>query len=551
LSAELDASGLPLSRSWTLRLFVLALALRLGNAWFASAGSPFWLQVNVDDRVYHEWALRIADGQWSDGEVFFLSPLYPYALGLLYRVTGASMGLAVVVQCVLSAATVSILATLGARLFGSRAGLMTGLLSAFYGPLIFFSECLLSETLHLFLVCAGLLQWQRAATGGRFSSALSAGCLLGLAAVARAYFLASGVLLGFWLCLITHRQPGERILPMGFALGLFLALAPSALHNQSVGGDPVLVNASGGINFYLGNHTGANGRIHPPPGILVEGLMTPDKMHATFSAMAQAETGQVLGAADLSSHYYSKARRWIARHPWDWFALVGLKLRQVVEGFEYPGDRNAYQAHRWSPILRWTPVGWTLVLALALGACVMPVARKRGAGIVHLVNGPALAVLLAFMVTDRFRLALIPGLLLLAGLGADGLMRDKGGARSLGWAGRLLILVTLSVSLGLGAGLPKEGFMSHFNLALKYHRNGDLLQSEACLRESIRMRPNFMRGHGKLAEVLGDLGRRAEARAEGQIARRLASEQGVQLGPGKSQTGSGGQGGSPVDRHTP
>ena len=56
MSAELDTSGLPLSRSWTLRLFVLALALRLGNAWFASAGSPFWLQVNVDDRVYHEWA---------------------------------------------------------------------------------------------------------------------------------------------------------------------------------------------------------------------------------------------------------------------------------------------------------------------------------------------------------------------------------------------------------------------------------------------------------------------------------------------------------------
>ena len=56
--------------------------------------------------------------------------------------------------------------------------------------------------------------------------------------------------------------------------------------------------------------------------------------------------------------------------------------------------------------------------------------------------------------------------------------------------------------------------MSHFNLALKYEVLGDLVQSETCLRETIRLRPNFMRGHGKLAEVLLSLGRQAEAQAE-------------------------------------
>jgi 4-amino-4-deoxy-L-arabinose transferase-like glycosyltransferase len=541
-------TGATLSRASLLGLFALALALRWGSAWFASVDSPFWLALNVDDRAYHDWALRIAQGQWSDGQAFFLSPLYPYVLGGLYYLSGESRWMAVVLQCVLSAATVPILASLGARLFGSRAGLLTGLLSALYGPLIFFSECLLSETLHLFLVCAGLLQLQRASGSGHWRGGMLAGCLLGLAAVARAYFLASGVLLGLWLFVSARRRSGSRALPLGFALGFLLALAPSAIHNRRAGGDTVLVNASGGINFYLGNHVGANGRIHPPPGIPAESLMNPDQMRATFAARAQAQTGQTLGAGDLSSHYYSKGGRWIVRHPGDWFALLGVKLRQVAEAFEYPGDRNAYQAQRWSPILRWTPVGWTLVLALALGACVMPAARRKGVGLVHIVNGVGLAVLLAFLVTDRFRLVLLPGCLVLAGLGADGILHASGQARRMGRAGRVLTLLSCAVSLSLGAGQAKESHISHLNLALQHVRRGQLVRAEASLRESIHLRPGFLRGHWNLARVLMRRGEPEEAEVEMGVARRLAREQGIPLGPGASQVGSGQSPSSPPER---
>jgi hypothetical protein len=235
-----------------------------------------------------------------------------------------------------------------------------------------------------------------------------------------------------WLLIVVRPRPGKRALPLGYALGLLLALAPSALHNRGAGGDAVLVSSSGGVNFYLANHVGANGRIHPPPGVPFEGILTPDKMRETFAAKAYEETGRNLGAKDLSSHYYAKALRWMSRHPVDWIALLGLKLRHVVEAFEYPGDRNAYQAQRWSPVLRWTPVGWALVLSLAVGACLLPAARQRGATMVHVLNGVGLAVLLAFLVTDRFRLVLIPGCLLLAGLGADGLLRHRRGGRSIG-----------------------------------------------------------------------------------------------------------------------
>ncbi len=527
-----------LSRRWLWALFSIALILRWGSAWFASAGSPFWLAVNTDDRVYDEWAARIAGGEWSTGEVFFLSPLYPYFLAGLYSLTGDSRWVAVVLQGILSAATVPILASLGTRLFCARAGLATGLLCAFYGPLIFFSECLLSETLHLFLVCAGLLQLQRAADGGGFRRGVSAGGILGLAAVARAYFLATGAGLFAWLVVVVRRRQGSRSVLLGFAVGFALALTPSTGHNLLASGEPVLVNASGGINFYLGNHAGANGRIHPPPGIPAEALMTPDQMLRGFSQEASGEVGRRLEPGELSSHYYRKARHWIASHPGDWFALLGLKLRQVVESFEYPGDRNAYQAQRWSPILRWTPVGWTLTVSLAVGASALSAARRRGAGLLHVANGMALAVLLGFLVTDRFRLILVPGCLLLAGLGVDALMRGKSDERRMGGVGRALTIGTCLLSLVLAWDRPKESYMSHLNLALQHARRGELQQAEIGLRESIRMRSDFLRGHWNLAQVLGRLGRAQEAQDEMRIARRIAREQGIPMGPGASQDGN-------------
>ena len=59
------------------------------------------------------------------------------------------------------------------------------------------------------------------------------------------------------------------------------------------------------------------------------------------------------------------------------------------------------------------------------------------------------------------------------------------------------------------------------------------------------MRPGFMRGHLKLAEVLQGLGRKSEAQAEVQIARRLAREQGIRLGP---EGGRGSQAGNAEGR---
>src|SRR5262245_8272423 len=66
-----------------LAIFGVAAVVRLLHVWQIS-GAPFFTMLMGDARGYDAWAVRIAGGQWWDGEVFYQAPLYPYFLGTLY-----------------------------------------------------------------------------------------------------------------------------------------------------------------------------------------------------------------------------------------------------------------------------------------------------------------------------------------------------------------------------------------------------------------------------------------------------------------------------------
>src|SRR3954451_14436694 len=70
-------------------LFVTVFVLRLICLARFSA-SPFLLPRRGDMHFYHDWALRILGGQWTDHLAFYGLPLYVYLLALLYKLFGLS-----------------------------------------------------------------------------------------------------------------------------------------------------------------------------------------------------------------------------------------------------------------------------------------------------------------------------------------------------------------------------------------------------------------------------------------------------------------------------
>jgi 4-amino-4-deoxy-L-arabinose transferase-like glycosyltransferase len=524
---------------WTGRalilVFIVALALRLLNVWFASQASPFFGTFNTDDAFYNEWAQRIAGGELSDGEPFFLSPLFPYALAFVYKIFGDAPLAAILLQVLISSVTCCLIMRAGQIACGNAAGLFAGLLAALYGPFIFFTEILLTETLHLFLAMSALTLFlerrgKEAATGwfGR-------GLICGLAAVTRTYFLLTSLLLAVWIVVEGRSRTALNRAAL-FLAGVAVVAAIPTIHNAIAGKDFVIVNSSGGINFFMGNHEGANGRYHVPASIPVEDVQTPTVMRETFRELAEKETGQSLKPSEVSSFYYGKGLAFIAEHPGEWLGLAVRKLAYVLESYEYPGDRNFYQAARFSPVLRWTPGRFPLVLGLALLGIFSARRRLRRAGPVLVAALAALAVLIGFYVTDRYRLALVLCLLILAGEGAAYLWgaaaalwkKTSGERRALPLLGGIAAASAVFCgSLLLTGDRPKESYMSLHNLAVKYLEKEQFIEAVETLQLSVKLQPDFLPARSNLALALSNIPfRREEAIAAWQSLYSLAREKG-------------------------
>src|SRR4029078_12022407 len=91
-----------------------------------------------DALAYDVWARDLAAGNWLGNEVYYQAPLYAYFLGTLYTIGGTSLAWVRGVQIVLGATTCLLLALTGKRLFGPRAGLLSGVLLALNPAAVYF-----------------------------------------------------------------------------------------------------------------------------------------------------------------------------------------------------------------------------------------------------------------------------------------------------------------------------------------------------------------------------------------------------------------------------
>src|SRR5438445_8898313 len=110
-------------------IFAVAFTLRIVHIW-QMRNAPFFTLLMGDARSYDEWAQRIAGGDWIGHDVFYQAPLYPYFLGVMYRLAGRSLMLVRIVQAVIGSGSCVFVAMAARRLFSPTAGLVAGLMLA-------------------------------------------------------------------------------------------------------------------------------------------------------------------------------------------------------------------------------------------------------------------------------------------------------------------------------------------------------------------------------------------------------------------------------------
>ncbi len=416
------------SRWWLAAVLLLAAALRVGYLLELST-TPWFDHLVVDPEYYDAWARRLAAGDWLGEGAFYMDPLYPYVLGIVYALGGHDLWLPRLLNVACSLGACACVAVLGRRVAGRALGGLAGpaigglagpalggvaaMGLAVYEPDIFFVGEIDKTSLSTLLVAGALVAF----LSDRRRTRVLAGFLLGLAALTRANLLvlaplAAGVML--------FEGPAHRpTVPAARAAALFLAafalaIAPVTWRNHHVSGEWVLTTTQLGQNFYTGNNPE---NPYGAYGVVAFVRANPHFEEVDFHAAAEARSGRTFSAGAASWFWVRATLAHIAGDPGFAFRAFGRKAVLFWNDFEISDSQDQYLLERYSRILRLPLLGFGEVFAFAVLGGLVYRSRRGSVRILLGFVGVYWATIVLFFLFARYRVQIVPALLPLAALG--------------------------------------------------------------------------------------------------------------------------------------
>ena len=482
----------PWTVPWPLAWILLAAALfRAVYFQLYASNSIFFDGLILDSELYHSWAVAVSTGQWLGSEPFYHPPLYPYTLALIFQVFGPSLAAAFLLQALLGLVNLVLIYRIAATLFSSRVGVIATAGAALYGPFAFFETKLLSTTLGLTLNLVALLvlvlterAHPRPATGGGGRGRwfgpharrwFGAGMTIGIAALCRP---ATVLLAPLYAAARARRDPWSSA---AILVGAFAGLLPILAHNLYVAGDPLLLSAQGGVTFYQGNREGAAGLYSIAPGF----SGSPVRQAAEEKAIAERETGRSLRRSEISTHFFGKGFRSILNSPGRWIALEFRKLGYLIGDYEASTEYSIYLEREDVPWQRIAFLPFAVIMGAGVAGLILvrfqPPAGSGGTAL-RIYTLAAAAIPLMFFVSSRYRLPLVPALLIYGAVFVERLSLEIRGGRGLqATTARTLILALLLAFLSF---LPL-GHRSETAEGNVFYNIGNLLAAESRHEEAV------------------------------------------------------------------
>ena len=482
-----------LAHGWRWPLVILGVAFVLKLVFVLQSRDALYIRVPImDARDYDQMAQQIATGKLLRHQAFFMGPLYPYFLGLIYSLFGRDFTLVRIIQAAGGATTAMLAFLIGRRLFRPSAALAGVVLLALCGSVTFYETEILMEWLGSLLNCLALWLLVTATNESQWKRFALAGAAIGLSALARASIL---LFVPFVLVWLWRGGAERRARTLAFAGSLVLMLLPAMIHNAIVSGVFLPVTSNAGVNFYIGNSRTATGRFEPIAEVDIYDDFTTQRY-------LERKTGRELNPAEVSSYWIKRTFEDMRANPGHAAGLMAKKFTLFFNGYEVPQIESFYIVEREFSWLRALFVRLWPVVALGIIGLVLSWRSGRGRALISgfvLVYGISIAL---FFVTGRYRAQALPILCLFAG---HALVTIPGRVHSLrsGAAAAAAVLVLLVVtSPALFADNPlliEFGDRIH-----RARRLGELRSFAPALREAgqaIALYPNVAEGYLQRAIV--------------------------------------------------
>jgi tetratricopeptide (TPR) repeat protein len=404
---------------------------------------------------------------------------------------------------------------LGVKLFNRKTGVIAGFLACLYGVFIYFEGELLIPVLLVFLDLLLILALVWAAKKPSYGRWALSGALLGLSAVARPNILLVGV--GFLLWIILHFRGKEKgrtkslIYAGCFALGAILIISPVTLRNYIKGSDFVLIASQGGVNFYIGNNPKSDG----VSAILPGARTTWWGSFEDAINIAEKQANRSLRPSEVSRFWYMKGLKFITEKP---FSFLKLMLRKFVlfwNGNEWSNNRDVYFFARSAPLMKiliwrfiiYFPFG--LIAPLALTGIVLSHREKKDIFVLEIFIFTYMLSVILFFVTARYRVPLLPILVLLAAYALDRFVSEIRRGRISEFAKYLAVflIILIPVNLKIPGFYPENPAQAHYSLGVVYEKKGNNQKAIEEYKSALAYNPGLAEAYANLGGIYGDQGK--------------------------------------------
>ncbi len=493
-----------------LSLLLFSAAVRM-FFFFQLKGTDLAAVPMLDSEAYHEWALRLVAGDWGWNETYWMGPLYPHFLALVYLGFGVEGHTILLIQLGLSLLNVGLMYRFARALMPEDDGwiaLAAAALYAFYGAAVFYAGTLLMATLVTSLYLITGRQAVRAAHHPSLKNWLLLGLATGLTALARGNVL---LLLAALPVLLWKAAPGssgrwKNIVVL--ILGGMLMLAPATLRNLIVADDFVLLTSNGGVNLLIGQQHNFQGIFAP---VMEEAQAEFDP---SMEATLERELGRDLKGSEVSRILTGRAWRMFTGNLGAMPEHYARKVYRFWNGYELP-QVISYDYWRTQFSALWVlPVPFVLLSALGLlGFRFLP---RSARWIMLVLIGAYFLSLLPFFPTSRYRQPIVPLLAINSAVFILAMVRGRA-SRPVWLTGAVLLILALMprwTSLDRAEVL----WQVHLHEAARASRLGNLEKTLAKGRQAEEVRPGLGDTPYHLSLFLENLGAHEEALAALELA---------------------------------
>jgi Tfp pilus assembly protein PilF len=489
-------------------IFALALVVRLLYL-RESLFNPAFANPVLDSSIYDNFARSLAAGERVSGQFFWQPVFYPFFLSIVYWFSNGSIIFGKVVQLLLGSLTCLLTYHLGKRVFNQAAGIIAGLTTALYGPLIFFDgELLATGWAALWAVSLILLFL----TGPSRRSAWFF-FVLGICGVLRPTFVPFFIAALIWLAIRVYRgsrSVREVLIRLTVVLLGFLVIAvPVGLKNLRLTGHFGILPSSGGLNLYIGNNPDYTQTMVARPGWPWQEIVDlPERNGVSGNMWAQQK------------FFLRKVKNYIVTEPLSFVKGLIYKTSQFLSSREIPRNVDVYLFGKWSRLLRMLtfkagPFGFPfgILLPLTVLGLVKYFKQLPAPVLLFLIFYP-LSVILVFP-SARYRAPMVPVMSVIAAAAVLEVVR------SIRYR-KVRSIVVISV-IFLGAALlsslpgPFPAEKANYEAELYYAAAGTLKRRKrpdeavTYYRKALELERDYTEAHYNLANTYAAIGKLEKA----------------------------------------